>query len=173
MASALAALVPAGVTVVPVPVPTPAGGLVRVQSLDGKIYFDSSYTRNTASCTLETKLRWKKTKEGPIPFGPKSPYKPPVPQSEMLAAMVSQLASDGLPLSGAFGEAELKAAIEAVPKEGAKAAAIAAATAALTKAAREVGAAALAEDSAACAVVEAKLAAEESGAAAEEGSCKT
>ena len=57
MASALAALVPAGVTVVPVPVPTPAGGLVRVQSLAGQVYFDSSYTRNTASCTLETKLR--------------------------------------------------------------------------------------------------------------------
>eukprot|EP01043_Picozoa_sp_COSAG02_P073560 COSAG02_NODE_14352_length_1281_cov_1.391709_3_plen_58_part_00 len=57
MASALAALVPTGVTVVPVPVPTPAGGLVRVQSLAGQVYFDSSYTRNTASCSLETKLR--------------------------------------------------------------------------------------------------------------------
>jgi hypothetical protein len=162
MAAALASLVPAGVTVLAVPVNTPAGGLVRVQDLSGATFFDSSYTRNTASCTLETKLRWKKTKEGPMPFGPKGP-KPKISQADSLAAMVAELAAAGVVLTGSLGDAQLQAAIEAVPKEDAKAAAIAAAHAGLSGAAKAIQAETEAEDTAAVNAMNAKLDAEGCG----------
>ena len=66
-----------GSTVLPVPVETDAGGLVRVQDESGKIYFDSSYFNPakpgefTAACSLETKLKWKLSTakdKGPAPF---------------------------------------------------------------------------------------------------------
>ena len=127
-----------------------------------------------AGCVVCACVRsWKKTKEGPIPFGPKSPYKPPVSQPDMLAAMASKLSKDGVALSGTFGEAELKTAMAVAPKDEAKAAAITAATAALSRAAQELCAAVLAEDTAACAAVEAKLAIEDECAKEKGSECKT
>ena len=59
------------------------------------------------------------------------------------------------------------------PKDDAKAAAIKAATATLDNAAQGVCAAVLAEDTAACAAVEAKLVAEDACAKEQSGECKT
>jgi len=57
------------------PVNTPAGGLVRVVSVnaDGSTttLLDDSYTKGTGPCSLETKMRWKladKKTRGPAPF---------------------------------------------------------------------------------------------------------
>ena len=147
-------MAPPGVAVTPVPIDTPAGGLVRVQDETGKLYFDSSYTRGTAACSLETKLRWKKTKTGPPPF--KAP--PPVPLKDSLAAMSAELCASGIPAS--VDESALQAAIQAVPKDKAKAAAIQNAQAGLTPAAAAIQTATQDADRAACAAIEAKLAAE-------------
>eukprot|EP01051_Picozoa_sp_SAG22_P004400 SAG22_NODE_234_length_14360_cov_13.245915_12_plen_162_part_00 len=89
--------------VLPVPVYTDAGGLVRVQNASGKIYFDSSYHGNpaaeggfTAACSLETKLIWKaKSKAGDPAAGP-PPFKAPprVPMAGALAAMCASINGD-------------------------------------------------------------------------------
>ena len=120
---------------------TPAGGLVRVQDLAGTTYFDSSYTRGTAACSLEAKLRWKITKDGPPPFKTGTP---PVAFPEMLSTMCSSLTEVGV--SVAIDAAAVQAAIEAGPKDAAKAAAMEKATAALTEEAELIKESTEAED---------------------------
>ena len=65
--------------VVFIPVDTPAGGLVRVQRGNDEVLLDKSYTRGTASCTLEEKFRWAAmdlATRGPPPFS--TPLKVPM-----------------------------------------------------------------------------------------------
>lgn len=124
-----------------VPIDTPAGGLVRVQDMAGTTFFDSSYTRGTAACSLETKLRWKVTKEGPPPFKTGTP---PVAFPEMLAGMCSGLAAVGVSVS--IDEAAVAAAMEAGPKDAAKATAMEKAVSALSEEAELIKESTEAED---------------------------
>ena len=80
--------------VVAVPVPTPAGGLVRVIGTTGEQLLDSSYPAGTAACSLLEKMKWKlgdPDTRGPPPF--KKP--PAVPWPDKLAAVFLSLEAEG------------------------------------------------------------------------------
>ena len=80
--------------VVAVPVPTPAGGLVRVIGSTGEQLLDSSYPAGTAACSLLEKMKWKlgdPDTRGPPPF--KKP--PAVAWPEKLAAVLTSLEAEG------------------------------------------------------------------------------
>jgi len=140
-----------GVTVLPVPVATPAGGLVRVQSAD-TVFFDKAYPSGTAACTMLEKMVWKlspKETRGPPPFKNK-PL--PTPFAAMVGSMCDGMAAAGF---GRLSGSEIAAAVQGA--EPARKDAFVAAgegyvpslTAGLTAAAREIRDAAVAYDTAA------------------------
>ena len=77
------------VAVIPTPVATPAGGLVRVVHVtpqSSAVLLDKSYTGGTGPCSLQRKFEWKlspKDTRGPPPF--KGPL--PTPWSDKMAAL--------------------------------------------------------------------------------------
>lgn len=96
-AKVLSAMLAGQAVVTPCPTNTPAGGLVRVQhSVTGQIFFDKSYTRGTAPCSLLEKFTWKlnpdKENRGPCPFKT-NPLPTPLPA--MLSAMKADLVAAG------------------------------------------------------------------------------